>query len=267
MGFASDGMMGISGSGFSGRSGTATQIVHNRLRAEIISLKRLPGETISEKEIAAECGLSRTPIREALLRLAEEQLVDIVPKSGTRVSRIPVASLLEAQVARTALEQVNVRAAAGRVQGSDIANMRAMIVFQRERVEAGDSDQFHASDEALHRAIAVAGGYPGIWRMIEQVKLQVDRYRRLTLPQVNRMERVVEEHSEIVEAIADHDVDRAVIAMTKHLEGLGIEDLRPIRELNPDYFIGDINGAFEKWSDGNIADQKQGRSGPKPLND
>ena len=259
MAYASDGMIEVPGS--DSRNGTATQIVHRRLRAEIVSLKRLPGETISEKEIAAECGTSRTPIREALLRLAEEQLVDIVPKSGTRVSRIPIASLLEAQVARTALEQVNVRAAAARVQGSEIANMRALLMFQRERTDAGDSDQFHAADEALHRAIAVAGGYPGIWKIIEQVKLQVDRYRRLTLPQINRMERVLVEHGEIVDALAAHDAESAVEAMTHHLEGLSAEDLRPIRDLNPAYFIGDIKDVYEKWGDGNIAPQTEGRPG------
>ncbi|WP_319518913.1 GntR family transcriptional regulator [uncultured Martelella sp.] len=259
MSYASDGMIDLSGNGDGSRAGTATQIVHRRLRAEIVSLKRLPGEVVSEKEIAAESGLSRTPVREALLRLAEEQLIDIVPKSGTRVSRIPVASLLEAQVARTALEQVNVRAAASRVQGSEIANMRALLMYQRERTEAGDSDQFHAADEALHRAIAVAGGYPGIWKIIEQVKLQVDRYRRLTLPQINRMERVLVEHGEIVDALADRDADRAVAAMTHHLEGLSAEDLRPIRDLNPDYFIGDINDVYEKWGDGNTASQAEDR--------
>lgn len=254
---SSDGRIDIAGNG--SRSGTATQIVHRRLRDEIISLKRLPGAPISEKEIAAESGLSRTPVREALLRLAEEQLVDIVPKSGTTVSKIPVASLLEAQVARTALEQVNVRAAALRVQGSEIASMRALLVLQRERMDAGDSDQFHAADEALHRAIAVAGGYPGIWKVIEQVKLQVDRYRRLTLPQINRMERVIVEHAEIVDALAAKDAARAVAAMTHHLEGLSAEDLRPIRDLNPDYFIGDIKNVYEKWSDASIASQNERR--------
>ncbi|OKL43728.1 GntR family transcriptional regulator [Pseudovibrio exalbescens] len=231
---------------------TATQIVHRRLRAEIISLKRLPGDPVSEKEIALECGVSRTPIREALLRLSEEKLIDIVPKSGTRVSKIPVASLLEAQVARTALEQVTVRAAAQRAQRSDVANLQATIVLQQEHQEADDTDKFYSSDEALHFAIAVAAGYPGIWRFIERIKLQVDRYRRLTLPQPHRMERVLDEHTEIVEAIAARDDERAVMAMTTHLGGLSAEDLRAIHDTNPNYFIGDINSVCEKWSDGNV---------------
>ena len=228
---------------------TATQIIHRRLRDEIVSLRRLPGEAISEKEIAQECGVSRTPIREALLRLAEERLVDIVPKSGTSVAKIPIADVLEAQVARAALEQVTVRAAVENARGSDIANLRAVIMVQQEWQEAGDVVQFYAADEDMHRMIALAGGYPGIWSIIERIKLQVDRYRVLTLPQPNRMERVLQEHTEIVEAIANRDVEKASEAMRLHLDGLSADDLKAIRDINPSYFIGDLNEVFEKWGE------------------
>jgi DNA-binding GntR family transcriptional regulator len=111
---------------------TAAQLVHERLRDEIVSLQRRTGDVIYEKEIAQEAQVSRTPVREVLLRLADEKLVEIVPKSGTIVARIPVAKLPEIILARTALETITVRAAAERARGSDVAGLRALIELQRE---------------------------------------------------------------------------------------------------------------------------------------
>ena len=238
---------GIPAIGSNQRALTTTQIVHLRLRQEIVSMQRLPGEPISEKEIAQECGVSRTPIREALLRLSEERLVDIVPKSGTSVTRIPLADVLESQVARAALEQVTTKAAVKHAKGSDIATMRALLIVQQEQKEALNYERFYAADEDLHQAIALAAGYPGIWTIIDRIKLQVDRYRLLTIRQPLRMERVLQEHAEIVEAIAEHDEDRATEAMRLHLDGLSAEDLRDIRDHNPSYFVGDMDEVLDRW--------------------
>ncbi|WP_237153958.1 GntR family transcriptional regulator [Oryzibacter oryziterrae] len=218
---------------------TAAQAVHQRLRDEIVSLKRRPGDVVFEKEIAANAGISRTPVREALLRLADENLVEIVPKSGTIVSRIPVSSLPEIIVARTALERVTVRAAAERARNSDVVGLRAIIERQREAIAAVDHDAFHGHDEELHRAIAAVSGYPGLWTMIQQIKVQLDRYRRLTLPQPHRMERAIAEHETIIDAIGARDGDRAESAIVRHFKGLSLS-LEAIRGLNPDYFDGDI---------------------------
>src|SRR5665213_3367237 len=87
-----------------GRPRTATNIIHEELRREIISLVRKPGDVVSEKEIAAGYGVSRTPVREAILKLADERLVETFPQAGTFVSQIPVAGLSEAILVRTTLE-------------------------------------------------------------------------------------------------------------------------------------------------------------------
>ena len=98
---------------------------HRALREEIISLTRKPGEPIVEKDIAQAQSVSRTPVREALLRLAAEGLVDTVAKSGTFVARIPISALPEAIVVRKALEQVTARAAATQARRSQITNLKA----------------------------------------------------------------------------------------------------------------------------------------------
>jgi len=211
------------------------------LREEIVWLRRKPGEAIIEKDIALAQRVSRTPVREALLKLAGEGLVDTVSKSGTFVARIPLTELPEAIVVRKALEQVTARSAATNARRSEVTTLRAILERQREADAAGDRGAFHAADEALHAAIATVGGYPGIWALVQGVKTQIDRYRQLTLPQPGRMARVIEEHAAIVAAIEDHDAERAAAAMEKHLDALRIS-MEDIRRMNPDFFYEDIQG-------------------------
>jgi DNA-binding GntR family transcriptional regulator len=225
------------------RSGTGQPRAHNAahrvyrdLRDDIVSMRRQPGQPIVEKEIALKRGVSRTPVREALLRLADESLVDIFPQSGTFVARIPASALPEAILMRTALEQTTARLAAERADAGQLARLDGLIDRQRRLAARGDRDRFHAADEAFHAAIAAAAGHPGIWRFIEQVKIQVDRYRRLTLPVPGRMGRVLDEHKQILAAIAAHDPDGAAAAMAAHLEALRAS-IGDVRDLNPDYFV------------------------------
>ena len=222
------------------RVATASAAVYRILREQIVWLRRKPGEPIAEKDIAQAQGISRTPVREALLRLTAEGLVDTMPKSGTFVARIPLAALPEAIVVRKALEQVTARAAAMQARRSDVAGLRAILERQREADGAGDRIAFHQADEAFHAAIAAAGGYPGIWPLIQSVKTQIDRYRLLTLPQPGRMARVVKEHAAVVTAIERHDPERAAAAMAGHLDGLRIS-MEDIRRMNPDFFYEDIH--------------------------
>ena len=217
------------------RGGTAAAAIYAQLRAELISLKRLPGEPLSEAEIALAHGVSRTPAREAILRLAGEGLIEIFPQSGTFVSRIPLNALPEAIIIRKSLEVTTARLAAERAAASEIMALRSLIERQKEASSAGDQDAFHRADEAFHGALADVAGYPGIWSLVQQVKVHVDRYRRLTLPQQGRMTRARTEHAAIAEAVEAHDAARAAAAMAAHLDGL-LTDMPDITRLNPTYF-------------------------------
>src|SRR5262249_39328891 len=134
------------------RAHNAAQHVYRALRDDIVSMRREPGQPIVEKEIALKRGLSRTPVREALLRLADEALVEIFPQSGTFVARIPVGALPEAILMRTALEQTTARLAAERAEASHVARLHGLIERQRRVAARGDRDRFHAADEAFHAA-------------------------------------------------------------------------------------------------------------------
>jgi GntR family transcriptional regulator, rspAB operon transcriptional repressor len=217
------------------RAPTASAVIRKSLRDSILALAVLPGQPIVEKEIAEAYGVSRTPVREAILRLAEEGLIDIYPQSGTYVSRIPLHALPEAIIIRRALEESSARMAAVNAGPQELAAIAAAMNQLREAAALEDRDRFHQCDEDFHAAIADAAGYPGIWRLAQQVKVQVDRYRRLTLPQAGRLERVLVEHDAVLDAIRRRDAEAAAHHMGHHLGSL-MNDIGSVADLNPDFF-------------------------------
>ena len=212
---------------------TTSTLIYQALRSEIVSLQRRPGEPIAEKDISAQFGVSRTPVREAVLRLASERLIEIIPQFGTFVGRIPLDALQEASVIRKALEEVTVRGAAQRATGAQLAKVNANLDLQRDVVAAGNFDAFRKADDALHALFAEIAGFPGIWTVVQAQKIQVDRYCHLMLPRPGRMARLIREHVAICDAIREGDPDRAVKELHDHLDGLlcGVDTPANIAEL------------------------------------
>lgn len=213
---------------------SATQIFE-ALRAEIVASRLPPGSPLQDRMLIERFGVSRTPVREALIRLSEIGLVDIFPQSGTFVSRVPVRAIPEAVLIRKALEGLTVEHAARVATPDGLAEIDLAIRRQRGAAHAGDTDSFHEADEAFHAAIADLSGHPGIWTLLSQVKIQIDRARRLTLPVLGRMEQVISEHEDIRAHLAAHDADGAKAAMERHL-GAVIPDVDELKGRYPDYF-------------------------------
>jgi len=203
-----------------GNSASAWRLVYQNLRDDIVSLRLKPGDPISEKEVAARYGVSRTPVREAIQRLADERLVEIFPQSGTFVARIPYDDLPEAMVIRKALETASVRLATEKATRSQLLALATIVEQQREAAEANDRGAFHRADEAFHAKIAEISGFPGIWRQVLQVKVQVDRYRRLTLTQEGRMAQVIADHERILAGITAGNPADAEAGMALHLDAV-----------------------------------------------
>jgi GntR family transcriptional regulator, rspAB operon transcriptional repressor len=217
------------------RTATAAWRIYTKLRSELLSLQRRPGEAISEAEIALAHGVSRTPVREAILKLSDDGLVEIFPQSGIFVSRIPLGALPEAIIIRKALEETTARLAAERATSSQILNLHSILERQREADAASDREAFHQADEAFHANIAEIARFPRIWALIQQVKIHVDRYRLLTLPQTGRMTQVIAEHTQVLAAIEAHDPAGAGMAMGQHLERL-LADISATQNINPEFF-------------------------------
>ena len=215
---------------------SASALILRDLRTDIMALRRAPGTAINEKDIASSYNVSRTPVREALLKLAEEGLIEIFPQSGTFVSRIPLYALRENIVIRQALEMMSARLAASRATEEDCEALSEIMKRLAKAAEELDHNEFHEADEDFHAMISQIAGYPGLWRMTQLVKVRMDRCRRLTLPQAGRLIRVISEHQDIVDAIRNADVNAASHTMSEHLEKL-MADLDGIRDHDPDYFV------------------------------
>ena len=214
---------------------TSAGAIFETLREEIVIMALPPGAPLAEKVLTLRFGVSRTPVREALIRLAEIGLVDVFPQSGTFVARIPLAALPEAAAIRQTLERLTVERAAEIASVDDLETLDDILARQRFFAGRRDLRAFHEADEAFHEALATVAGYPGAWRVLKQVKVQIDRARQLTLPAPGRMNKVIGEHMVIRDAIARHDVASAGAAMREHLSKV-ILDLDLLRRQNPDFF-------------------------------
>jgi DNA-binding GntR family transcriptional regulator len=220
------------------RAGRAATQIHAALRDEIVRMQLKPLDTLNEKQIGQRFGVSRTPVREALLRLADEGLVEIYPQSGTFVSRIPRRALFEAILIRKALEATTVSLAIAAMTDGGLRELDANQRALQSASEAGDIQSVHSIDTAFHQLIADIAGYPGIWTVIAQVKVQIDRYRYVTLPQKGRLDLVVTEHAAIIEGMRRRDDGEAVLSMSRHI-GRMTAELQDIDTLDPALFIDD----------------------------
>jgi DNA-binding GntR family transcriptional regulator len=220
---------------------SASRRVYLRLRRRIVEMAMLPGTRVVERDIAEEFGTSRTPVHEAVQRLADEGLIEIVPRSGTFVARIPLDALEEANLVRQALETAIIEKAAQRVTPDDTARLRDILAEQEAAIASNDFGAFHRTDERFHALLAELSGYPGVWPIIQQAKTQMDRYRQLTLPLEGRMAGVLEEHRAVVDAIEARDPAQAVAAMREHLDHV-MPVLEITRKLRPEFFTAHLAG-------------------------
>lgn len=188
------------------------------LRQAIVHLQMSPGAVISEKDLCLEFGVSRTPVREALQRLADEGLVDIFPHSGTYVSRISFTVAEEGFVIRRALEIESVRKAVANISDADIARLKVLIGDMQAILDSNQLNNYLDCDDAFHSAIATISGYPRIWKFITLAKVHLDRMRQLSAPVPGHLAVVTEQHDSIVRALANRNADQAELAMRIHLD-------------------------------------------------
>jgi DNA-binding GntR family transcriptional regulator len=215
--------------------GRARGQVYTGLRDAIVSGDLEPGRQLSENELAEWIGVSRTPIREALIRLHDDRLVEIVPQLGTFVSRISASAVEDAQFVREALECAAVRLAAERADRSDLKALDAIVSRQQDVSDAGDFDRFYVLDGEFHGALCEMSGHGIAWALGQRANGHLNRVRRLSLPQPRYLGEMVAEHRLVVEAVRRSDPDAAEIALRHHLR-MVLSALPAIREEHPDYF-------------------------------
>lgn len=179
------------------------------LRDRIVTLRLTPGALVNERELIDTFGLGRTPIRDALRRLADDGLVEVYPRRGIYVGGIDVGDLRAVSELRVELEGFAARLAAQRATDSDRADLTALA---GELGTIGQDTDEHALihlDQRIHRLIHRAAHNPVLEAALDRAYVLALRLWFLALEQVDRLEDAVHEHRELVDAIASGDATTA----------------------------------------------------------
>ncbi|MDU9002894.1 GntR family transcriptional regulator [Sedimentitalea todarodis] len=203
------------------------------LRERIIQNDLKPGDQISESELARGYDVSRQPVREAFIKLADQGLVEIRPQRGTIVTRIGYFAVLDARFLREAIEADIAKILATDPNAAPIADLRQQLTRQ-VTIGRDDPTAFMQLDETFHRTLAQAAGKAGAWKQIEGLKSQMDRVRYLSLGEI-RVDKLIEQHRAVVDRIEAGDIAGANSAIRFHLREV-LNDLPQIIQGNQQFF-------------------------------
>lgn len=215
--------------------GSLAHRVYLALKAAILSLAYRPGEVLRKPEICEALGVSRSPVAEAVARLAAEGLVDVVPQSGTFVARFSMEEIRESAFLREALELAAIEAVARIITEDQLIQLRRNLRVQEALVADDDFAGFYQMDAQMHELILSFTGYKRLAGLAETSWVHVNRARQLVLPHPGRVQATLEEHHAIVAALDARDPEAARIATRHHLGQL-LTFLEPLMVARPELF-------------------------------
>ena len=192
--------------------------IYELVRNLILTGKIGPGEIVDEKLIAAQLKVSRTPVREAVKKLSDEHLIDVVAQSGTRAALIDRHEVEQAYIIRRALEMESAAQAVKNMTSAHADSLADILMAHARALEHKDYILAIATDDKFHRTISEISNLPRLWRAIEISKAQLDRCRHMMLPRAGEAEATLEHHREIIRALNSGDAEKARAAMGNHLD-------------------------------------------------
>lgn len=215
--------------------GSAAQRIEAELRRAIIAMDFPPGTRLSEQEIAAVHGVSRQPVREALIGLARARLVEIQPQRGTVVVKISAAKMMEGRFVREAVETAVARRAAEDFDPAARIRIDDILDMQQKAARRNDHTLFQRYDEIFHVTLAEGAGCGLAWQAVSDIKAHMDRACHLTLTSAKTMLQLVQQHRDIMAAIDEKRPDDAANAMHLHLREI-LKALPKVEAEHPDLF-------------------------------
>lgn len=215
---------------------SAVGYVYAELRDRIVNLALQPGQSLSKNTLADRFNVSLTPIREALLKLSGEDLVEIIPQSGTAVSLINIQHARELHFLRLSVEVEVVRVLCETIDEAGLAELKAWMDRQVTELNAGNQSAFKRADDSFHADMFRLAGVQGLTQVLYRRRGHYDRIRGLYLLQQERRKIVIKEHREILAALTKRDSAAAEAAVRKHL-GKSLAIVDQIRDRYPDYFL------------------------------
>ena len=213
--------------------------IHAMLRDPIVRGHLPPGAPLSEAAIAAAVGTSRTPVREALQHLVQEQLVQVYPQVGTRVAPLRVALIREGCFVRRTLECANLLDVVNTITDAQRKEIRSLLSRQQDALRDGATEALFQSDEEMHRRLFEFAGRSRVWTLIAGTKLHLDRVRWLLLDRMKgHAERMLSEHTTIVKRLMANDTAGLCSEMQQHIDAVAVH-LLELRSCLPESYFGD----------------------------
>ncbi|WP_026888505.1 GntR family transcriptional regulator [Clostridium beijerinckii] len=214
---------------------TTSKTIYYKLRDEIINLYLEPGTSISEKELSEKYSVSRTPVREALVRLAQEGLVNIYPQKGTVVSLIDLSAVEEGRFLREHLERAVVKEACKEFSQENVLALEMNLKLQKMYIENNDYKKLFEADEEFHKIIFEGSNKKRVWNSINDGSTEFQRIRMLRLVTNSSWDNIYLQHKEIFNAIKNKSPETAEDFMKEHLNMVTF-DKNKIKEKYPNYF-------------------------------
>lgn len=191
------------------------EIVFESMREAIISGVLKPGERLMEIQLADEMGVSRTPVREAIRKLELEGFVVMIPRKGAYVAGVTHKDVADVFEIRAALEGLAAGLAAERATNEEIEEMERVLLFNEG--EPKTLEQIVESDTGFHALVYKASRNDRLVQILANLREQIQRFRATSLAVPGRIKNAIEEHRAIVEALANHDVEKAQELAANHI--------------------------------------------------
>ncbi len=195
------------------------QLAYERIKHKIVTLELPPAAVIDEAQLMTELDLGRTPIREAVQRLAGEHLIVIVPRRGMFVADINMTDLQKIFEVRIELEGCSARLAAERATPEEIGEMENLFVGAEATLQAGQHRELIELDRRAHELVARAAHNEYLEDTLERMFTHTTRLWLVSVHKVGRLREMIEEHREVVAAIRARDGERAEAVMRAHIAG------------------------------------------------
>lgn len=228
---------------------------YKKLRYRIMHNKYTPGQKISEKMISEELGIGRTPVREAVIRVERDGLIEVIPQSGTYVSRIDMAMANSARFVRQVIEVEIMLEATSKMTSEWTAKLQQNLADQVAVAQEGDPDAFFDLDEAFHKTFYQVAGREEIWNWLQTINMQLNRFRWMRLKVTNLdWQTLLDQHQGILDAVSRRELDDVRYSITKHLR-LMLSERKYLLNKFPDYFT---NVRPEDLSSADIPSRKPG---------
>ena len=189
--------------------GSLTDRTFLAIREAIMELNFLPGEIIRKHDICNTLGVSRSPVSEALAKLRNEGLVEVVPQSGTFVSRFSLQDIKEGAFLREAIELACIEILASNISEQQLIELNRNLKLQKVLAETDDYQGFYQLDAEMHGMIMDFTGYKNLAKVTKTGWVQVDRARQLLLPVDGRLKKAFQEHRAVIKALEKNDVELA----------------------------------------------------------